>query len=176
VRRVVGVRFSASRLDLGWGGHDWGEASSRLISGISLVQALAVVCTLTIAAVGCSGGSREPVGQVGGLVSIGGKPVNGGQIMFVPTSIGPTATGVIGPDGRYTLTTFKPGDGAVLGAHEVLIESMPVVDAVLPEALLSGKPPTAPKAEIPVKYGIPRKSGLSATVTSGSNAIDFALE
>jgi hypothetical protein len=133
--------------------------------------ALAVVFLAT----GCGSGSAVPVAPVGGLVTIGGKPVGGGQIMFVPTSAGPTAMGVIGADGRYSLTTFKRGDGAVLGAHEVMIESLPDVSTTMPEDILVTKK-AAPPPEIPQKYNLPGKSGLSATVTSGSNAVDFALE
>jgi len=138
-----------------------------------------ILCLLTICAAvltGCSGSSGVPVGKVGGLVTVNGKPVNGGQIMFLPTSSGPAATGVIGSDGRYTLRTFKPGDGAVLGSHEVLIESMPDHQSDVTEDVTERRRASRSAVEIPVKYGIPRKSGLSATVTSGSNAIDFALE
>lgn len=112
---------------------------------------------------------------VGGLVSLGGKPVGGGQIMFVPAKPGPTATGLIGRDGRYTLSTFSRGDGAPLGDHEVLIESVPDTSTTMPEDVIETRTPATPP-EIPQKFGRPGRSGLAATVTSGSNAVDFRLE
>lgn len=136
---------------------------------------LMLTAVAVAAAAGCGGGPAVPVAPVGGIVTIAGRPVGGGQIMFAPTSAGPTATGVIGPDGRYSLTTFQRGDGAMLGAHDVMIESMPDVSTTLPEDILVTKK-AAPPPEIPQKYNLPGRSGLSATVTSGSNAIDFALE
>lgn len=134
-----------------------------------------LVLTVAVVATGCGRGPAVPLAPVGGVVTIAGRPVGGGQIMFAPTSAGPTATGVIGPDGRYSLTTFKRGDGAMLGAHDVMIESMPDVSTTLPEDILVTKK-AAPPPEIPQKYNLPGRSGLSATVTSGSNTIDFALE
>src|SRR5262245_37564353 len=79
-------------------------------------------CLLGLARPGC-GGLR--LGKVSGKVTVGGKPVTTGTIMFHPAS-GPTAVGAIGPDGSYTLTTIKKGDGAVVGSHRVTIEATSV--------------------------------------------------
>src|SRR5260370_767749 len=79
---------------------------------------LGLAC-LTLALSGCGG---PKVATVTGKVTIGGKAVTGGKIMFYPES-GRMALGEIGPDGSYSLTTFKPGDGALVGPHRVAIES-----------------------------------------------------
>jgi hypothetical protein len=59
------------------------------------------------------------MGRVSGKVIYNGKPVSPGSVMFTPIggSSGDSsriATGQLGEDGSFTLTTFDAGDGAVL--------------------------------------------------------------
>src|SRR5262245_3303776 len=67
---------------------------------------------------GCGGGPT--LGRVTGKVTYAGKPVTQGRIWFYPEA-GRAALGEIGPDGTYTLTTFKPNDGALVGPHRVAV-------------------------------------------------------
>jgi hypothetical protein len=135
---------------------------------------------------GCGGPN---VAKVTGKVTYNGKPVTGGKIMFYPES-GRMALGEIGPDGTFTLTTFKPGDGALVGSHRVVIESTRVGPGSLEspksieeEAELSrkgvpgGKILVAGKVEwlVPEKYARLESSGLTATVGSDPNEINFDL-
>src|SRR5579884_1223222 len=86
-----------------------------------------LVLTLSAAfLVGCGDASRPKLGRVSGKVTYNGQPVPKGVVSFVPRSgpgaaTGQGATGEIGSDGSYTLTTFDKGDGAVLGEHTVLV-------------------------------------------------------
>lgn len=57
---------------------------------------------------------------VKGKVTLNGKTVTEGMITFEPDS-GREAHGDIQSDGTYTLTTFKEGDGAVLGTHRIAV-------------------------------------------------------
>lgn len=59
------------------------------------------------------------------------------------------AEGIVGEGGRFTLTTFRPGDGAVAGPHRVLIVPLPAADG-----------PTAAALAIPARYEHPDRSGL----------------
>jgi hypothetical protein len=59
------------------------------------------------------------------------------------------AEGIAGEGGRFTLTTFQPGDGAVAGTHRVLIVPLPPGDG-----------PTASALAIPARYQHPDHSGL----------------
>ncbi len=60
---------------------------------------------------------------VSGTVTYHDQPVKHGQIHFLPESVGGrSATGVI-EDGRYSLTTMVPDDGAVPGKYQVTIVS-----------------------------------------------------
>jgi hypothetical protein len=75
-----------------------------------------------LVAVGCGGGPDKPV-KVEGVVTLDGQPVDGATVMFNPlASNGRQATGVTGEDGKFRLTTYSTGDGALPGDYKVTIE------------------------------------------------------
>jgi hypothetical protein len=80
--------------------------------------------SLTILLSGCGGGEFETA-PVTGLVTCEGTTVAGGTITFNPIAEdakgkpGKSAMGRVGADGRFVLTTYKEGDGAIVGMHEV---------------------------------------------------------
>jgi hypothetical protein len=137
-----------------------------------------------LASSGCGGGLQ--IGQVTGRVTFGGKNVPGGIIMFHPAN-GPTAVGDIRNDGTYTLTTIKPGDGAIIGMHRVTIQSTRVGSGQLVEPKrfedelnkgTSGNKILVPgKVEwlVPQRYSQLDTTDLRATVQLGSQTIDFAI-
>ena len=135
---------------------------------------------------GCGGPKVAPVR---GRVTYAGKPVPGGKILFYPES-GRMAIGEIGADGTYTLTTFTSGDGALVGAHRVAIEStrvgpgsMQAPTSIEEEIELSKKGAPGGKVLVagtvkwlvPQKYSLPETSDLTATVGSGPNEINFDI-
>jgi hypothetical protein len=124
---------------------------------------------------------------VKGRVTYAGKLVTEGRVTFYPEA-GRMALGTIAADGTYTLTTFKPGDGALIGPHKVAIHatrvgpgSLVAPRSVEEEAQASrrggGKVLEAGKVEwlVPEKYSDHATSGLTAQVKPGSNSIDFDL-
>jgi hypothetical protein len=90
--------------------------SMKRFPGVALLAAALLVLS------GCNS-DRLKTAVVRGKVTCNGKPVPNGTISFVPAS-GPAATGEIQPDGSFTLTTYRNGDGAVLGQHTVVIVAM----------------------------------------------------
>jgi hypothetical protein len=68
---------------------------------------------------GC-GESRLPTAPVQGKVLYNGKPLEFGAVRFQP-ELGPPASGFIQPDGTFELSTYKKGDGAIIGQHQVAI-------------------------------------------------------
>lgn len=84
---------------------------------------------LLLAAVSTIGCSKSPfdLAPVHGKVTIDGKPVVAGRVMFAPIAkgesreVGKPAFGTLQADGTFTLTTFEEGDGAVVGEHWVTI-------------------------------------------------------
>jgi hypothetical protein len=115
----------------------------------------AVVCLVLIT--GCSGGGEFSTAKVRGTVTSQGQPVAGAVVSFTPQAAaggsgGKGATGITDADGRFVLTTYVAGDGAVVGKHYVAVSSE---DANQP---LPGKSPPE----------------LVLEVQSGSN--DFLIE
>ena len=53
---------------------------------------------------------------------------------------GPSRPGALGPDGGYTLTTFRDGDGALLGKHRVTIEAKQVSGPPPPKSFTEESP------------------------------------
>jgi hypothetical protein len=88
------------------------SAAIRILLGLFVVLLAGVT--------GCS--DRRPVRvAVSGTVTIDGTPVTRGGIKFVPEK-GRPSTGEIGPDGRFTLTCYDGGDGALRGKHRVQVD------------------------------------------------------
>ena len=124
-----------------------------------------LVGALLVGLPACTGGPRPF--PVKGTVMYNGKPVPKGTVLFTPVGGGPTATGQLNEVGTYRLTTYKPGDGALLGEYRVAIMAM--------EGPLQGDPPIAPPPIIPDKYSSLALSDLKATVHEGDNVCDFTL-
>lgn len=72
--------------------------------------------------VGCGGQSYPPTSPVSGTVTLDGKPVEGATVTFVPndSKLRPAA-GVTDSSGKYTLTSFRSGDGAMPGEYKVTV-------------------------------------------------------
>jgi hypothetical protein len=137
----------------------------KLVYGLGLALAVALV--------GCDSGGA-PTEKVTGTVTAKGQPVSQATVTFTPEN-GRPASGVTDAQGKFTLSTFKEGDGAVPGTHNVAIipfkgegpEPMPGT----PEAA-NYKPPVAPFSQ---KYTSTQTSGLTAEVKSGPNDFQFDL-
>jgi hypothetical protein len=97
---------------------EWPTAGLRaafppLAVGLFIGMALA-------AATGC--GRRVTLVPVSGVVEVDGKPLAGGAITVAPAD-GRAAGGAIEADGRFTLSTFAPGDGVMPGRHKVVVNA-----------------------------------------------------
>lgn len=124
---------------------------------------------------GCTPAGTAPTEPVSGLVTCRGQPLEGVTVVFTPEG-GRPATGTTDGSGKFTLSTFRPGDGAVPGRHKVSIR---------PKAGASPPPmPGSPEAKqaqpekppFPAKYSDPNQSGLTAEVKSGqANEFKFDL-
>jgi hypothetical protein len=104
---------------------------------------------------------------VSGTVAYDGKPLANGYVTLIPDGPGETASGQIGPDGRFTLSTFAPGDGVRPGAYKVRIASY------LSEARMDV--PGSGKPAVPEKYWDANTSGLTFKVEGKSQSLDLNL-
>lgn len=90
----------------------------RLSSERSPHGGIALVTGVVLMLAGC--GRGVTLVPVAGVVQVDGQPLPGGAITVAPAD-GRPASAVIGPDGRFTLSTFEPGDGVMPGRHQVTV-------------------------------------------------------
>ena len=105
----------------------------------SLTRHLAILVVGITAVSGC-GKNEFQVAKVKGSVTCNGKPLSEGLIVFIPAGAaaatsdskssvtGRSASGMIQPDGTYELTTYKSGDGAIVGSHSVQVFAPAPID------------------------------------------------
>ena len=74
---------------------------------------------------GCSkeDGNRLAVHPIRGKCQVAGRPAVGARIVLIPipSGRGQAASGVVGADGTFQLTTYVKDDGAAEGAYAVTI-------------------------------------------------------
>ena len=125
----------------------------------------------TMCVAGC--GSRTTTIPVRGEVHYNGQPLQDGIVIYMPKNVDEArqATGRIGRDGSFVLTTFKSGDGVVPGEYNIVIyeayttrSDQPKSRAEHEAAAQAGK--LKPQTVLPQKYVNPQTSGLSDTVDS----------
>lgn len=166
-------------------------------------KALAAVVALMGLGIGGCGGSDGPDTEpVTGIVTLDGQPVEGARVVFSPGSGGgQAASGVTDAEGKYELTTFSQGDGAVVGNYNVIVTktegganpadvsnleglSEEEKTAKAMEAYYSsdaykqqGNPKMKDQTKhlLPQKYANAAQSGLTAQVVEGDNEHNFQL-
>lgn len=128
------------------------------------------------------------VAPVKGKVTLNGKalPPGQGRITYYPED-GRAATSALEADGSYTLTTFTPHDGALVGKHRVSIKVTRIIGAgaapkTLEEEIALSKIENRNPAEavlvwiVPERFADQNKSELIAIVEPQPNTIDFDLK
>jgi len=141
------------------------------------VRTVGLTIAMGLSLVGCGSKNERATAPVQGVVTFKGKPLNTGSLLFVPSGGGPTAQGNIRPDGTYTMTTYRDGDGAIVGSHDVIIMALEdPAEGKLPEDARKGYD-SAQHSIIPEKFGDLTKSGLKVEVAAdATNVVDFDLD
>jgi hypothetical protein len=110
---------------------------------------------VTIVIVGCSKSSGN--GEVEGVVTFKGEPLEGIQVTFMPDpakqSSGPSAVGYTDAQGRYKLVSDNNHPGVVVGHHRVTLRDLKAAAA-------------APSRSV----GSPRRSPDEASAKTNPNA------
>ena len=103
----------------------------------------------------------------GKVVLASGEPVTGGFITFHPkTTLGAEASGEIGKDGSFQLTTIVKNDGALPGSYTVSVDPF----------FKDGRRSAVPVSGIPPKFGAPETSELTAEVEAKDNDLKIQLK
>ncbi len=125
---------------------------------------------------GCGTSDLAPVT---GLVTVDGQPAAAVQVLYTSPNHRP-ATGETDAQGRYVLSTYKTGDGAVVGSYSVTVTARPTV-RVSPAGTV-GPSTDRPKIQhgavspVPIKYSDPSHPQLSVEVKPGNNDIPLELK
>lgn len=135
-----------------------------------------------VVAGGCSGSQdkwtkqRPKVYKASGVVKYKDAPVEHAIILY--QSGDQTAHGLTDAQGKFVLTTFNEGDGAIAGTHKISIRK--TVYEEKPTKFNSDEEKSVAKFAkelLPVKYLSAETSGLTAEVTSGGkNTQTFELQ
>jgi hypothetical protein len=123
-----------------------------------------VAAFLMFGLMGCGGGKNP----VHGIVTLDdGSPLSKGLVIFERVDGGPplTARGNVQPDGRYELSTEKPGDGVPTGRYKVAINPLDTSDVPDEKKVLP----------FDVKYVNLKTSGLEYEVKPGPNDYPIKL-
>jgi hypothetical protein len=130
-----------------------------------LPRSLLVVLLACVVAGGCSRGPT--LVPATGRVTLNGKPLDTGAIMVQPTA-GPAAQAKINPDGTFQLSTFKPGDGAIVGAAAVRVFCRKNITPP------GGEQAWGPSL-IPDRYNRFDTSGLTVEIKAGMPPLEISL-
>lgn len=119
---------------------------------------------------------RLKVYKAGGTVLLDGKPCAEAVVTFFSDTNTVSATGRTNAEGKFQLTTYNDGDGAVEGTHKATVVKREFVEEKTKyDSANERSVALIPKELLPKKYMTPSTSGLSYTVaTSGGN--DFKIE
>lgn len=158
-----------------------------------IVPGLLLSCLLTL---GC--GTEGPkIAPVKGVVTLGGKPLDGAEVTFRVKDSPWVSVGVTNDKGEFELTTLSTNDGAIVGENLISIRQLPKdlpgASGMSPEEMqgggkekaASGQPfqpwktasKVLAKSNVPPNYGNPEKSGLKRSVVVGlKNEFNFDLK
>ncbi len=155
------------------------DAGGSARSGVPALPAIAMLALLigAASAVGGCAPRRPPTVPVRGTVTLDGMPLGGATVLFQPPS-GTPARAVTTDDGSFTLTTFEPGDGALVGRHRVAVTKF-TMSGLSDVGGVTGPVAAGDVREqwvTPKKYATPAESGLEVEVVRGLGAVALELE
>lgn len=134
-------------------------------TNMRIVAAIFLACG---ALAGCRNSDQLETAAVTGKITLNGKPLGKGIVIFTP-ALGRAARGLIDAEGAYQLTTYKNGDGAIVGRHGVAV--------VVADENSTGGVEGGIVSIVPFKYAVPATSGLEFDVRSSlRNEANFDLK
>lgn len=98
------------------------------MNGFSHSTFVMLVATATLSLPGCGQGRPKTYPVIGKIAFANGEPVKLGTIEFRESKTGTIARGKIASDGSFTVTTFRQGDGALEGTHQVIVQQLIIAE------------------------------------------------
>ncbi len=133
-----------------------------------------LLLSVLLLALGCGQESGLPLASVEGSVAYGGNLLEHGKVVFSPQggTPGPSAIGMIQPDGSFVMRTTGH-EGAAVGSHKVTIHCR----RALTPAEIENRSLRIPESLIPAKYWRQKESPLTFEVEAGEdNEYEIVLE
>jgi hypothetical protein len=150
----------------------------------SLPTRLSCLLAIVLACGSCHRTNGPKMAPVRGRVLLAGKPLGGATVTFIARGAPRFSTGTTDAEGNFSLTTFTPNDGAVIGQNTVTVTVIvrpPEATGVAPDPVLTShlvrdvKPGGSAK-QLPLRYADARTSGLTVTVGTGKNSPVLELQ
>ena len=152
------------------------------------IAGLLLVCLATMGCVRGDSG-RPQTAPVSGRITFRGQPVANAAVTFVCSGAPRFSSGRTDADGKFKLSTFEPGDGAVIGDNLVtVVKRATQIDAInasidpasgdnraIDDAFDQAASRPQARSEIPVRYASQKNSDLRFTVIAGKNHFDIEL-
>lgn len=114
-------------------------------------------------AIACGGCSQGPtIVPVSGQVLIDGKPLDFGYVRF-SCGEGRVSMGKLDKEGRFRLSCYEPGDGAIVGTHRIAVQTHEPIGG------------TKIKWHAPRKYANYATSGLTEEITEPTDSLIINL-
>jgi hypothetical protein len=128
-------------------------------------------CVVAIFLFALAGCSSKLAADVSGKVTLDGKPIGPGDVVFTPAGqSNNAATGTVENDGSYYLKTGRT-TGLAPGKYQV---SLSVREP--PANFHPGDRPPPGRLLIPDRYQLPSSSGLEFDIQPGHNNVDLVLK
>jgi hypothetical protein len=147
----------------------------RLVSLRQCRRQAAGVCFIAITSLWGCGDGRIATYPVVGSVLVDGRPAEGALVILVPTTTAEAGGdrerpfGMTDAEGKFSLTTFDPGDGAPAGEYKVLVQWPAPNNS--PEAARGGGRAALGPDRLKGKYFKLDTTTLAATVEEQSNEL-----
>lgn len=140
---------------------------------------LAVVLLTAALTAGCgsAGGHLPKTVPAEGVVTLDGKPVDGAQVVLVPSGDAQTgAFGTTDASGRFALRAYQEKPGAIPGDYKVQVSKTIEVRLDGAKGSLDGGDPVRFEHGVPGKYTGAKTSGLTVSIPdAGKRDINLAL-
>ncbi len=141
---------------------------------ISSTLRLAALAGAVACCTGCGSDNRQ-THPASGTVSFGGKPAKGVVVTLIPADaqtlpLTGYPRGEVDADGRFTLTTLSPGDGAPAGEYKLTLR-WPVDLAGKAKSLAEAQGEGGDADKLKSRYADPKTTPWSVTIKPGDNAL-----
>jgi hypothetical protein len=156
--------------------HDYQDTNAMHAARLRPRHALPLLPWLILLAALLPAGCSDPeTGHVAGKVTLGGRPLTQGSVVFEDSAAGITAGASLQSDGSYTVKTFNR-DGLPPGTYKVAVTPSTFGDGETPLAVDPSSQAPSPGSQIPQRYRSTATSPLCVTVKAGDNPpFDFDL-